>query len=82
MLPLLAEPKVQPGVAMQEDLWDADWEAHQSLFKAWMGIKENAGHRYELLLYCSISSAAHRASLPLLPYELHCFILACVTLQL
>lgn len=46
-LPFLSksEPKVQPGVAMQEDLWDADWEAHQSLFKAWMGIKENAGHR-------------------------------------
>lgn len=51
MLPLLAEPKVQPGVAMQEDLWDADWDLHQSLFKAWMGIKENAGHRYEPLLY-------------------------------
>lgn len=46
-LPFLSksEPKVQPGVAMQEDLWDADWEAHQSLFKAWMGIKESAGHR-------------------------------------
>ncbi|GAB1284887.1 Transmembrane protein 131 [Apodemus speciosus] len=46
-LPFLSksEPKVQPGVAMQEDLWDADWDSHQSLFKAWMGIKENAGHR-------------------------------------
>lgn len=46
-LPFLSksEPKVQPGVAMQEDLWDADWDLHQSLFKAWMGIKENAGHR-------------------------------------
>uniref|UniRef100_A0A5F9C9X7 Transmembrane protein 131 n=1 Tax=Oryctolagus cuniculus TaxID=9986 RepID=A0A5F9C9X7_RABIT len=46
-LPFLSksEPKVQPGVAMQEDMWDADWDLHQSLFKAWMGIKESSGHR-------------------------------------
>ncbi|KAK7828433.1 hypothetical protein U0070_008942 [Myodes glareolus] len=50
-LPFLSksEPKVQPGVAMQEDSWDADWDVHQSLFKAWMGIKENAGHRLNAL---------------------------------
>ncbi|XP_017379565.1 transmembrane protein 131 isoform X5 [Cebus imitator] len=40
-----SEPKVQPGVAMQEDMWDADWDLHQSLFKSWTGIKENSGHR-------------------------------------
>ncbi|XP_017819565.2 transmembrane protein 131 isoform X3 [Callithrix jacchus] len=46
-LPFLSksEPKVQPGVAMQEDIWDADWDLHQSLFKSWTGIKENSGHR-------------------------------------
>uniref|UniRef100_A0A8C4KTY7 Transmembrane protein 131 n=1 Tax=Equus asinus asinus TaxID=83772 RepID=A0A8C4KTY7_EQUAS len=46
-LPFLSksEPKVQPGVAMQEDAWDIDWDLHQSLFKGWMGIKENSGHR-------------------------------------
>ncbi|XP_030776728.1 transmembrane protein 131 isoform X2 [Rhinopithecus roxellana] len=46
-LPFLSksEPKVQPGVAMQEDMWDADWDLHQSLFKGWTGIKENSGHR-------------------------------------
>ncbi|XP_032111251.1 transmembrane protein 131 isoform X4 [Sapajus apella] len=46
-LPFLSksEPKVQPGVAMQEDMWDADWDLHQSLFKSWTGIKENSGHR-------------------------------------
>lgn len=42
---VLAEPKVQPGVAMQEDTWDADWDLHQSLFKGWMAVKENSGHR-------------------------------------
>ncbi|XP_032508013.1 transmembrane protein 131 isoform X4 [Phocoena sinus] len=46
-LPFLSksEPKVQPGIAMQEDAWDADWDLHQSLFKGWMGIKENSGHK-------------------------------------
>eukprot|EP00070_Physeter_catodon_P006053 XP_007112882.2 transmembrane protein 131 isoform X6 [Physeter catodon] len=46
-LPFLSkpEPKVQPGVAMQEDAWDADWDLHQSLFKGWMGVKENSGHK-------------------------------------
>ncbi|XP_057352941.1 transmembrane protein 131 isoform X2 [Manis pentadactyla] len=46
-LPFLSksEPKVQPGVAMQEDSWDADWDLHQSLFKGWMGINENSGYR-------------------------------------
>ncbi|KAK2508168.1 hypothetical protein MC885_014101 [Smutsia gigantea] len=46
-LPFLSksEPKAQPGVAMQEDTWDADWDLHQSLFKGWMGINENSGHR-------------------------------------
>ncbi|GAB5569554.1 transmembrane protein 131 [Prionailurus iriomotensis] len=50
-LPFLSksEPKVQPGVAMQEDTWDADWDLHQSLFKGWMGIKENSGHRLSAL---------------------------------
>lgn len=46
-LPFLSksEPKMQLGIAMQEDMWDADWDLHQSLFKGWMGIKENSGHR-------------------------------------
>ncbi|EHB10603.1 Transmembrane protein 131 [Heterocephalus glaber] len=46
-LPFLSksEPKVQPGVAMQEDMWDVDWDSHQSLFRAWTGIKEKSGHR-------------------------------------
>nr|XP_054365892.1 transmembrane protein 131 isoform X2 [Mirounga angustirostris] len=50
-LPFLSksEPKVQPGIAMQEDTWDADWDLHQSLFKGWMGIKENSGHRLSAL---------------------------------
>ncbi|XP_036158179.1 transmembrane protein 131 isoform X3 [Myotis myotis] len=50
-LPFLSksEPKLQPGVAMQEDTWDADWDLHQSLFKGWMGIKENSGHKLSAL---------------------------------
>ncbi|XP_071064811.1 transmembrane protein 131 isoform X2 [Dasypus novemcinctus] len=46
-LPFLSrsEPKAQPGMAMQEDMWDADWGLHQSLFKGWTGIKENSEHR-------------------------------------
>ncbi|KAM8785222.1 transmembrane protein 131 isoform 1-T1 [Rhynchonycteris naso] len=50
-LPFLSksEPKAQPGVAMQEDTWDADWDLHQSLFKGWMGIKESSGHRLSAL---------------------------------
>ncbi|XP_059515019.1 transmembrane protein 131 isoform X2 [Myotis daubentonii] len=50
-LPFLSksEPKVQPGIAMQEDTWDADWDLHQSLFKGWMGIKENSGHKLSAL---------------------------------
>ncbi|XP_055395362.1 transmembrane protein 131 isoform X2 [Bubalus kerabau] len=46
-LPFLSksEPRVQPGIAMQEDAWDTDWDLHQSLFKGWMGIKENSGHK-------------------------------------
>ncbi|XP_036309799.1 transmembrane protein 131 isoform X2 [Pipistrellus kuhlii] len=50
-LPFLfkSEPKVQPGVAMQEDTWDADWDLHQSLFRGWMGIKENSGHKLSAL---------------------------------
>ncbi|XP_064124499.1 transmembrane protein 131 isoform X3 [Loxodonta africana] len=46
-LPFLSklDPKVQPGVAMQEDLWEADWDLHQSLFRGWTRIKESSGHK-------------------------------------
>ncbi|XP_039728432.1 transmembrane protein 131 isoform X2 [Pteropus medius] len=50
-LPFLSksEAKVQPGAAMQEEMWDADWSLHQSLFKGWMEIKDNSGHRLSAL---------------------------------
>ncbi|XP_036080937.1 transmembrane protein 131 isoform X3 [Rousettus aegyptiacus] len=50
-LPFLSksEAKVQPGAAMQEEMWDADWGLHQSLFKGWMEIKDNSGHRLSAL---------------------------------
>ncbi|OXB57506.1 hypothetical protein ASZ78_000238 [Callipepla squamata] len=46
-LPFLSksESKVQHSVAMQEDMWDSDWDLHENLFKAWTEIKENSSHR-------------------------------------
>ncbi|XP_036599081.1 transmembrane protein 131 isoform X2 [Trichosurus vulpecula] len=46
-LPFLSksEPKVQHGLAMQEDTWDSDWDLHENLFRTWTGIKDNAGHK-------------------------------------
>lgn len=40
-----AESKVQHSVAMQEDVWDSDWDLHENLFKEWTEIKENSSHR-------------------------------------
>ncbi|XP_015706424.1 transmembrane protein 131 [Coturnix japonica] len=46
-LPFLSksESKVQHSIAMQEDMWDSDWDLHENLFKAWTEIKENSSHR-------------------------------------
>uniref|UniRef100_A0A8D0GTT3 Transmembrane protein 131 n=1 Tax=Sphenodon punctatus TaxID=8508 RepID=A0A8D0GTT3_SPHPU len=46
-LPFLSksELKVQHSLTMQEDAWDSDWDLHENLFKEWMTIKENSGHR-------------------------------------
>lgn len=28
-------------MSMQEDAWDSDWDLHESLFKEWIGIRDN-----------------------------------------
>ncbi|XP_069492683.1 transmembrane protein 131 [Ambystoma mexicanum] len=45
-LPFLfkSEPKVQHILAMQEDIWDSDWELHENLFRKWTEVKESSSH--------------------------------------
>ncbi|KAM3932942.1 transmembrane protein 131 isoform 3-T3 [Leptodactylus fuscus] len=43
-LPFLSknEMKTQHHVAMQEDVWDTDWDNYENLYKKWSQIRENS----------------------------------------
>ncbi|KAJ8253061.1 hypothetical protein GJAV_G00208690 [Gymnothorax javanicus] len=43
-----SEPKPH-GLLMQEDLWDADVDLHQTLLRRWRELKERSGHEVEAL---------------------------------
>lgn len=34
------------GLALQEDIWDADVDLHQKLLRRWKELKERSGHKY------------------------------------
>lgn len=34
------------GLALQEDIWDADVDLHQKLLRRWKELKEHTGHKY------------------------------------
>lgn len=40
-----AESKPHGVMALQEDIWDADVDLHQTLLKRWKELKENSGHK-------------------------------------
>ncbi|XP_043928104.1 transmembrane protein 131 isoform X2 [Protopterus annectens] len=44
-LPFLSksESKMQHSLAMQEDVWDSDWDVHEQLYKKWTEV-EKTGH--------------------------------------
>lgn len=44
-LSLAAESKPH-GLALQEDIWDADVDLHQKLLRRWKELKEHTGHKY------------------------------------
>ncbi|XP_058885477.1 transmembrane protein 131 [Acipenser ruthenus] len=44
-LPFLSKGESKPhGLVMQQDLWDADMDLHQTFHKRWRELKENSGH--------------------------------------
>ncbi|MEQ2291828.1 hypothetical protein AMECASPLE_016873 [Ameca splendens] len=47
-LPFVLKSESKPhGLALQEDIWDADVDLHQKLLKRWKEIKERSGHKIE-----------------------------------
>ncbi|KAM4699945.1 transmembrane protein 131 isoform 2-T2 [Discoglossus pictus] len=40
-----SELKNQHHLAMQEDMWDSDWDIHDALYKRWSDIQDNSGNR-------------------------------------
>lgn len=51
---LAAESKPH-GLALQEDIWDADVDLHQKLLRRWKELKEHTGHKYacrHMVLHC------------------------------
>ncbi|XP_038159803.1 transmembrane protein 131 isoform X1 [Cyprinodon tularosa] len=47
-LPFVLKSESKPhGLALQEDMWDADVDLHQKLLKRWREIKERSGHKIE-----------------------------------
>ncbi|XP_036395958.1 transmembrane protein 131 [Megalops cyprinoides] len=47
-LPFILKSESKPhGLLMQEDMWDADVDLHQTLLKRWRELKENSGHEVE-----------------------------------
>lgn len=49
-LPFVLKSESKPhGMALQEDIWDADVDLHQKLLKRWKEIKERSGHKIEAI---------------------------------
>ncbi|XP_011472726.1 transmembrane protein 131 isoform X1 [Oryzias latipes] len=47
-LPFVLKSDLKPhGLALQEDIWDADVDLHQKLLKRWKELKERSGHKIE-----------------------------------
>ncbi|XP_017278994.1 transmembrane protein 131 isoform X2 [Kryptolebias marmoratus] len=44
---LKSESKPHGVMALQEDMWDADVDLHQTLLKRWKELKERSGHKIE-----------------------------------
>uniref|UniRef100_A0A3B3D1M3 Transmembrane protein 131 n=1 Tax=Oryzias melastigma TaxID=30732 RepID=A0A3B3D1M3_ORYME len=43
-LPFVLKDSKPHGLALQEDIWDADVDLHQKLLKRWKELKERSGH--------------------------------------
>ncbi|XP_053311143.1 transmembrane protein 131 [Spea bombifrons] len=50
-LPFLSksEPKTQHHLAMQEDVWDSDWDHYETLYKKWTEVRENGDNEPEAM---------------------------------
>ncbi|XP_061636104.1 transmembrane protein 131 [Phyllopteryx taeniolatus] len=47
-LPFVLKSESKPhGMALQEDIWDADVDLHQKLLRRWKELKERSGHMVE-----------------------------------
>ncbi|XP_062306395.1 transmembrane protein 131 isoform X1 [Osmerus eperlanus] len=47
-LPFVLKSEARPhGLALQEDIWDADVDLHQKLLRRWKELKERSGHEIE-----------------------------------
>ncbi|TNM87610.1 hypothetical protein fugu_005831 [Takifugu bimaculatus] len=47
-LPFVLKSESKPhGLALQEDIWDADVDLHQKLLRRWKELKEHTGHKVE-----------------------------------
>lgn len=47
-LPFVLKSESKPhGLALQEDIWDADVDLHQKLLRRWKEVKERSGHKIE-----------------------------------
>ncbi|KAK5931265.1 hypothetical protein CgunFtcFv8_027427 [Champsocephalus gunnari] len=47
-LPFVLKSESKPhGLALQEDIWDADVDLHQKLLRRWKELKERSGHKIE-----------------------------------
>ncbi|XP_040895628.1 transmembrane protein 131 isoform X3 [Toxotes jaculatrix] len=47
-LPFVLKTESKPhGLALQEDIWDADVDLHQKLLRRWKELKERVGHKIE-----------------------------------
>lgn len=49
-LPFVLKSESKPhGLALQEDIWDADVDLHQRLLRRWKELKELSGHKIEAI---------------------------------
>ncbi|XP_061593596.1 transmembrane protein 131 isoform X3 [Cololabis saira] len=47
-LPFVLKSESKPhGLALQEDIWDADVDLHQKLLRRWKELREHSGHKIE-----------------------------------
>ncbi|XP_067841900.1 transmembrane protein 131 [Heptranchias perlo] len=51
-LPFLSksELRLQHSLIMQDDAWDADWDLYKNLYKKWTELKENSGHKMDVVI--------------------------------